>query len=164
MKGILTGLAMLGSALALGACSSYGSGSPTSSTSSSGYAQATTSAAVSAAATTAGATAVQVAQNAALGPILTDPSGRTLYVFKNDTQGTSNCNGGCATTWLPLQPPTGALIAGAGATGALAAITRGDGNRQVTYKGAPVYRYSLDSAAGDTKGQGIGGLWSAATP
>jgi predicted lipoprotein with Yx(FWY)xxD motif len=164
MKGLITGLVLFGSAFVLGACGSYGSGSPTSSTASSGYAQATASGAASVVATTAGAPTVMVAQNSALGPLLTDPSGRTLYIFKNDAPGTSNCNGSCATTWLPLQPPSGALSAGAGATGALAAITRGDGNRQVTYKGIPVYRYSLDTAAGDTKGQGIGGVWSAATP
>lgn len=165
--------ALLASVLAAAACGSSSGGSSTSSASPSSAAPvaatttrpATTTATSAAAASgTAAAPAVAVAQNPTLGAILTDSSGRTLYVFKNDAPGTSNCNGNCATTWPPLAAPSTTLTSGPGATGALAAITRGDGNRQVTYKGAPLYRYSNDSAPGDTKGQGIGGVWSAATP
>jgi predicted lipoprotein with Yx(FWY)xxD motif len=88
-----------------------------------------------------------------------------VYVFKNDAPGTSNCNGNCATTWPPLQATAAAAPGGgSGVTGSIAVITRSDGVRQLTYKGAPLYRFSGDSAAGDTKGQGIGGVWSAATP
>jgi predicted lipoprotein with Yx(FWY)xxD motif len=49
-------------------------------------------------------------------------------------------------------------------TGELAVITRSDGVKQVTYKGSPLYRYAADTAPGDAKGQGVGGVWFAATP
>jgi predicted lipoprotein with Yx(FWY)xxD motif len=88
----------------------------------------------------------------------------TLYTFKNDTPGASTCAGSCAATWPPFQPPAGGLTAPSGVTGALALITRADGTQQVTYKGAPLYHYSRDAAKGDTNGQGIGGVWFAATP
>jgi predicted lipoprotein with Yx(FWY)xxD motif len=29
----------------------------------------------------------------------------------------------------------------------------------VSYNGMPLYYYAADSAAGDTKGQGVGGVW-----
>jgi predicted lipoprotein with Yx(FWY)xxD motif len=172
---VLLSSALLASVLAAAACgSSGGAATSTSSASPSSAAPvaattsrpatATSSGTAPATGTAAAAAVLVVAQNPTLGAILTDPSGRTLYVFKNDAAGTSNCNGNCATTWPPLAAPSTALTAGPGATGALAALTRGDGNRQVSYKGAPLYRYSGDSAPGDTKGQGIGGVWSAATP
>ena len=45
----------------------------------------------------------------------------------------------------------------------LGTTMRDDGTTQVTYAGHPVYLYSGDSAAGDTNGQGIGGVWFAVT-
>ncbi|MGH2686165.1 MAG: hypothetical protein ACRDJP_11925 [Actinomycetota bacterium] len=30
---------------------------------------------------------------------------------------------------------------------------------QLTYADAPLYRYTPDQAAGDTTGQGVGGVW-----
>jgi predicted lipoprotein with Yx(FWY)xxD motif len=173
MKVFASSFALLTLVFAAAACGSSSGGSsssasPSTSSQATTAAQATTArtatAAASATGTATSAAVLMVTQNATLGPILTDATGRTLYVFKSDTAGTSNCTGSCATTWLPLQAPAGALTAGPGATGALAAITRADGVRQVTYKGAPLYRFSGDSATGDTKGQGIAGLWSAATP
>jgi predicted lipoprotein with Yx(FWY)xxD motif len=35
---------------------------------------------------------------------------------------------------------------------------------QVAYDGAPLYYYAGDTAAGDTKGQGMGEVWFIATP
>lgn len=100
-----------------------------------------------------------------LGKVLTDDKGFTLYTFKNDVvdSGKSVCNGACATLWPPARAtsaPTGVT----GASGVFALITRDDGSNQVAYNGRPLYRYAPDSAAGDTKGDGIGGVWSAAKP
>lgn len=99
----------------------------------------------------------------ALGNYLVDDKGMTLYTFKNDASGVSNCTGSCATAWPPLSTmaaPTG----GSGVTGTFALITRSDGSMQVSYNGMPLYYFSGDKAAGDTNGQGVGGVWSVAVP
>jgi len=99
----------------------------------------------------------------ALGNFLVDDKGMTLYTFKNDTAGTSTCNGNCATIWPPLTAqaaPTG----GTGVTGTFGLITRSDGTQQVTYNNMPLYYFSGDKAPGDTNGQGVGGLWQVAAP
>ena len=49
-------------------------------------------------------------------------------------------------------------------TGAIATITRDDGTSQVTYKGVPVYYFKGDAKAGDTSGQGTGGIWFVIAP
>jgi predicted lipoprotein with Yx(FWY)xxD motif len=102
-----------------------------------------------------------------LGTIVVDAAGRTLYRFDHDTVGaaTSACTGNCALTWPP-DTVTGTPSAAAGVTGVLGVITRSDGGRQLTIDGHPVYHYSGDSAAGDTNGNGIGGIWHvvSATP
>jgi predicted lipoprotein with Yx(FWY)xxD motif len=106
---------------------------------------------------------INTSNNASLGSFLVDDKGMTLYIFKNDTPGASTCSGSCATNWPPLTAqvaPTG----GTGVTGAFALITRSDGTQQVTYKGMPLYYFAGDKAAGDTKGQGVGGLWLVAAP
>ena len=46
-------------------------------------------------------TTVQVADSD-LGSILVDSDGMTLYLFEADTDGSSTCYGGCATTWPAL--------------------------------------------------------------
>jgi hypothetical protein len=49
----------------------------------------------------------------------------------------------------------------------IATITRTDGTKQVTYAGHPLYYFAGDSAAGQTKGQGINGfgaLWWLVAP
>lgn len=81
----------------------------------------------------------------------------TLYSFDADTQGVSNCNGTCATVWPPLTVPAGVTpTGGAGVTGQLATIMRGDGSTQVTYKGLPLYFFHNDTKPGDTKGHYTG--------
>ena len=39
-----------------------------------------------------------------------------------------------------------------------------DGGKQLTYKGMPLYFYKGDLKAGDTKGNGVGGVWFVAKP
>lgn len=92
-----------------------------------------------------------------LGAVLTDDTGRTLYLFTPDAQGGSMCTGGCAITWPPF---TGDVSAGPNVDASLlGSITRGDGTTQATYNDWPLYFYSLDTDAGHTRGQGIGGVW-----
>lgn len=96
-----------------------------------------------------------------LGPIVADAEGKVLYLFTNDTGGTSACEGGCAEAWPPLTTD-GDPVAGEGIDAAdLDTITRSDGSTQVTYYGHPLYYFASDLAPGDTTGQGVGGVWFA---
>lgn len=88
-----------------------------------------------------------------------DVDGYTLYTFRNDTDGTSNCEGGCAQNWPPLFADRGAT-AGNGLT----LISRSDGTQQWAREGLPLYLYQGDGAPGDTNGQGSNGVWDVALP
>lgn len=101
----------------------------------------------------------------ALGPVVTDGAGFTLYRFDQDTANppTSNCAEGCATTWPPVL--AGDLKAGRGLDQALlGSVERADGTRQLTLAGWPLYRYAQDTAPRQTRGHGVGGTWFAAAP
>jgi predicted lipoprotein with Yx(FWY)xxD motif len=84
----------------------------------------------------------------------------TLYIFTKDRPDQTTCTGGCAQLWPPLTVSAGQQPeAGAGVTGRLGTLVRPDGGTQVTYDGMPLYYYSGDTKAGDTTGQGQGGVW-----
>jgi predicted lipoprotein with Yx(FWY)xxD motif len=103
----------------------------------------------------------------AVGKYLTGEDGKTLYVFKNDVvnSGKSACNGQCATFWPAFVVESlDELKPDSGVTGKLTLITRDDGTKQVAYNGQPVYYYSKDTAAGQTNGEGVGGVWTVAKP
>ena len=104
-----------------------------------------------------------VATDATLGKILTDANGMTLYVYAKDTVGSSACTGACATSWPPLTV-SGTPTLPSGVTGTVSVMTRADGSTQVTYNGKPLYTFSKDTAPGQTTGQGVGAVWSVATP
>jgi predicted lipoprotein with Yx(FWY)xxD motif len=102
----------------------------------------------------------------ALGTILVDSQGRTLYLFTHDSGTTSMCTGACATAW-PSLVANGTPTAAAGATASLLGTTRrADGTTQVTYNAHPLYRFVKDVQPGQTNGQGVvafGGSWFAVT-
>jgi D-xylose transport system substrate-binding protein len=107
---------------------------------------------------------VQVVENPTLGSLLVDSQGMTLYTFKNDQPGVSNCTGSCATAWPPLTVAQGVTpTAGAGVPGTLGVIERADGTYQVTYDDMPLYLYAKDTQVGDTNGQGVGNVWYVVT-
>jgi predicted lipoprotein with Yx(FWY)xxD motif len=123
-----------------------------------------TSAAVAA---TRGAPAVTAAKNAALNTsILGNQSRHTLYHLTSEKGKKFVCVGACATLWPPLTVPKGTKpVAGPGITKSkLGTITRPDGRIQVTYAGLTLYRYSGDSKAGQTNGEGIQNIWFAISP
>lgn len=93
-----------------------------------------------------------------LGSILVDGQGRSLYVFLDDRDGRSTCEGGCAAAWPPLLS-RGDLEAPAGLQARLTTVTRPDGQPQVALDNRPLYLYAKDSAPGDAAGQGRGGAW-----
>ena len=91
--------------------------------------------------------------------VLTNARSFTLYWFAPDTATKSNCNGGCAKFWPPVEGPA---TAGSGVTGKLSTITRSDGSTQATYGGHPLYTFVSDTAPGQAKGNGLnadGGGW-----
>jgi predicted lipoprotein with Yx(FWY)xxD motif len=106
--------------------------------------------------------AVVKLRKTALGQVLVDRRGRTLYLFEADEFGRSVCTAKCATFWPPLLTSATPSAAG-GARGALIGTTRrSNGRLQVTYDGYPLYFFAKDSKPGDTHGQGVdgfGGEW-----
>ncbi|WP_052848181.1 hypothetical protein [Streptomyces avicenniae] len=112
---------------------------------------------------TAAGTALATADTA-LGTIVVDGEGRTLYQFDTDTQGgdASTCEGQCADNW-PAVPAEGTPELD-GVTGEVGTITGIDGEPQLTLDGWPLYYFAGDEAAGDTNGQAVGGVWWVLTP
>jgi len=107
-----------------------------------------------AAATSAPSTSVALA-NGKFGPMLVDPTGRTLYLFEADKGTTSTCYSACAQAWPPLLT-SGPPHAGNGLVAAdLATTSRTDGKSQVTYHGHPLYYYVVDTKPGDINGQDL---------
>ena len=99
-----------------------------------------------------------------LGSVLADARGRTLYLFAKDKHGRSSCYGACAAYWPPLLS-SAKPRPGRGVRASLLGLAkRTDGKRQVTYAGHPLYRFSGDTKAGETTGEGLtdfGGAWDA---
>ncbi len=103
---------------------------------------------------------VDLAARAKLGRVLVDGANQTLYHFGADRVGHLACTGGCLSIWPPLLLAKGqrAAIAGKGVSG-LGTVARPGGRLQVTYRGEPLYRYSGDTKAGETHGEGVAGAW-----
>jgi predicted lipoprotein with Yx(FWY)xxD motif len=107
------------------------------------------------------------AQSSSLGKILTDGSGRTLYLFEKDTGPKSNCSGVCAANWPPFTAASKPAVAGGASSADITLIKRSGGKQQVAYKGHPLYHYAGDSSAGDLNGQGMeafGAEWYVLSP
>jgi len=124
------------------------------------------SAAAASARTATGATRVGVASSH-FGRIVVDGKGRTLYLFEKDKHRRSACYGECATFWPPLLTH-GKPVARPGLKRSLLGTTRrANASQQVTYGGHPLYRFSLDTKPGQTKGEGLndfGAGWDVLSP
>ena len=95
----------------------------------------------------------------ALGKVLVDSKGMTLYTFAKDSAGKSVCNGPCAQNWPPLKAE-----ADAKAADGYSLVTRDDGSQQWAYQGKPLYTWVKDSKPGDTTGDGVNQVWHVAKP
>jgi len=100
------------------------------------------------ASTTAGAQTTQA------DGLLRDAAGKTLYVFDKDGAGESRCYGGCANAWPPFLAADAAQP-----SGRLTLLNREGGGRQWALDGRPLYYFAGDAQAGDTRGDGSGGVW-----
>jgi predicted lipoprotein with Yx(FWY)xxD motif len=114
-----------------------------------------------------GPSATIAVRSTALGQILVDGAGRTLYLFAADQGTASSCYGACAGVWPPATA-TGAPVAGAGVhQSLLATTTRKDGSMEVVYNGHPLYYFISDKQPGDTTGQALssfGADWYVLSP
>ena len=96
------------------------------------------------------------------GTYLVGASGRALYLWVADTNGHSVCSGACAKVWPPLLASTTPAVTGGASASDLGLIARSGGQRQVTYKGHPLYYFEADHGPGMTTGQGsnsFGAKW-----
>jgi predicted lipoprotein with Yx(FWY)xxD motif len=107
---------------------------------------------------------VAVTDDARFGPILTDESGMTLYLFTADSRGVSTCVDGCLAAWPPLLTDGEPSVQGAADATLLGTLTRDDGNVQVTYDGWPLYFFAADMVPGDVAGQGVNDVWFVVAP
>jgi predicted lipoprotein with Yx(FWY)xxD motif len=91
---------------------------------------------------------------------LVDASGRSLYVFTQDTAGanpTSACAGTpgdrttCVGNW-PIFAVSSVVVPSAIAAGQLGNFTRDDGKQQTAFNGHPLYYFADDQVPGDSKG------------
>jgi predicted lipoprotein with Yx(FWY)xxD motif len=101
-----------------------------------------------------GVRVVMTAKNKTLGrTILVNRRGLTLYSLSVERHGRFICsNAACLALWKPLviardSTPTG--VAGLGT------VKRPDKRIQVTYRGAPLYRFVQDRKPGQVKGNGF---------
>jgi predicted lipoprotein with Yx(FWY)xxD motif len=112
------------------------------------------------------APSIFVASNMALGAILVNAPGRTLYYFVPERGGRVVCTGPCASVWPPLFAASMAPTAGATLPGQLGVVARAS-SEQVTYNNWPLYTFAGDARPDQTNGQGVfgfGGKWFVATP
>lgn len=108
---------------------------------------------------------LMIVSSASGAQVLAAFNGMTLYTYAQDTQGVSNCTATCTATWIPYTTNTSSVgSAPAGASGTVGTIERGDGSRQITYRGMPLYFYVNDTAPGEARGATTSSAWSVATP
>jgi len=93
--------------------------------------------------------------------ILTRSYGRTLYTFDKDQAGSgrSECVSTCADNWPPVYVESGIKL-----SGDFSSINRNDGQKQLTYKGKPLYFFVKDKNPGDKVGDGVNNVWHVVTP
>ena len=111
-----------------------------------------------------GTSATVALRKTKLGMILVNSRGHTLYLFAKDRNGKSACSGSCAKFWPPSLR-SGRPTAGSGVKASMLGTTkRSNGSLQLTYNKHPLYTFTLDKQAGQTKGEGMlafGARWYA---
>lgn len=98
----------------------------------------------------------------AIGEVLTDSAGLTLYGFTNDVDAVSTCYGTCADAWPPIIVPVDFTVGPGLDFGIFATTVRDDGQLQLVAGKWPLYTFAGDAAPGDLTGQGSGDVWFAA--
>lgn len=107
--------------------------------------------------------AIKVMTKDGIGSYLTDAEGKTLYWFKRDMPGVSNCTGPCVEKWPLFYREAIAPVEGTTAAD-FATLNRADGKEQTTFRGYPLYYWINDAKPGDTNGHGINDVWYVIDP
>jgi predicted lipoprotein with Yx(FWY)xxD motif len=97
-----------------------------------------------------------------VGSYLIDAKGMSLYTFRKDPPGKSACAGDCIAKW-PVFYTKKVIVSKKLDEKDFSVITRGDGIKQTTYKGRPLYYFANDVVAGDMNGEGFNNLWHVIT-
>jgi predicted lipoprotein with Yx(FWY)xxD motif len=108
---------------------------------------------------------LNVSSSTGVGSYLVANNGMTLYAFKRDGLGVSNCVDNCATAWPPytVESAEGLSVAD-GIPGDIGTIERADGSLQVTYNQMPLYFWQNDAAMGDVNGNNFRTNWTIVAP
>jgi len=108
---------------------------------------------------------VSLAVNDTLGTYLVNQTGFALYYFMDDSPGnnTSSCYENCSDTWPPFYEENLTVAKGLKPAD-FSSIERTDGNKQIAYKGWPLYFYSKDIKPGEVNGQNMVKLWQVINP
>ena len=116
---------------------------------------------------------IALSTSTTLGSYLSDKDGKSLYFFATDAKGQASCTGGCEAVWPPFYVDnlTAEKLSSGLTLSDFTTITTTSGKKQLTYKGWPLYYYApsingtnTPETAGQTTGDGVGGVWFIAKP
>ncbi|MEI8187116.1 MAG: hypothetical protein WCG19_10505 [Chlorobiaceae bacterium] len=107
---------------------------------------------------------VTIINKESIGSYLADANGKALYWTKKDSPGKSNVSGEMLENWAPFF--CGAVLSAAPEMNAkdFGTIVRNDGKKQNTFRGYPIYYFTMDQQAEDTKGQNVNKTWQVIKP
>jgi predicted lipoprotein with Yx(FWY)xxD motif len=153
-----------GAATAAAGDSMYGPEPTSPATEPAGAAPATDAASADTAAAS-GAAGIVGSAETALGSVLVDSSGMTLYMFLNDTNGESSCTGECLVNWpaVTVDDPA-ALDVGDLDPALFSTVDNPEAGTMLKVGDWPLYRFAGDAAPGDVNGQAVGGVWWVVNP
>jgi len=105
--------------------------------------------------TTASSSSAVSLGHTSVGAVLTDASGRTLYLFEGDRPNVSTLSAAGRAIWPPFTSKAKPAAQGGANAALIGTISGSGGAGRVTYDGHPLYYYVGDQDAGQTAGQGL---------
>ena len=84
--------------------------------------------------------------------------GNSLYFFLQDEENKSNCNNGCLSNW-PAFFDDSLILPSILNESDFSVFDRDSGEKQLAYKGMPIYIFANDNQRGDINGHQVGDVW-----
>jgi predicted lipoprotein with Yx(FWY)xxD motif len=106
---------------------------------------------------------IDVASKDVVGKYLVDGRGLTLYYTKSDRPDYSNLPDETLSNWSFFYVTNISIPSSLNAAD-FGTYTRDNNVRQTTYKGYPLYYFSLDKVPGDILGNNLSGVWFTVNP